>query len=286
MKKNEQAPDYIKDALEMSGSGYETAVEIESPRTVIQRRNGRNHEIERAAFVKISTAFKPEMKDIDEIALKVWLYIALSVNRNSGKAHPGLRTIAEECKFAVNTVRAAIDRLENKYFLLTVHRNEKTYNIYEPVEFVSVKKETVSADDTDNTQTVSAKRETVSPRMILNQSNQKNNNQNAAAVFSHYQNNIAMLVPSSRDEIGELLDTYNADWIIEAIDIAVKANKRNLRYIRGILKKWGENGKQDDRPTKTQPEPVYQDEPDPLEGKRMSASEYKAWKAAKDAKGN
>jgi DnaD/phage-associated family protein len=122
-------------------------------------------------------------------------------------------------------------------------------------------------------------------REVLKTLNSTENN-NTAAVFSHYQNNIAMLVPSSRDEIGELLDTYNADWIIEAIDIAVKANKRNLRYIRGILKKWGENGKQDDRPTKTQPEPVYQDEPDPLEGKRMSASEYKAWKAAKDAKGN
>jgi DnaD/phage-associated family protein len=110
-----------------------------------------------------------------------------------------------------------------------------------------------------------------------------NENNSTSAVFSYYQNNIAMLVPSSRDEIGELMTAYSEDWIIEAIDIAVKANKRNLRYIRGILKKWGESGKQDDRPGKPQPEPTYTDQPDPLEDQRMTAAEYKAWKGAKNA---
>ncbi|MEI7846358.1 MAG: hypothetical protein WCK35_11195, partial [Chloroflexota bacterium] len=183
----------IDDANEMIGKGYDQqpALEIESARTVIERRNGRMQEVERAAFVKISTAFKPEMKDIDEVALKVWLFIALSVNRNSGKANPGLRTIAEDCSFAVNTVRGAIERLETKYNLLIVHRNEKRYNIYEPVAFVSANKsvsvadtdaiETVSADDTDKSETVSAgsqtvsiKSQTVSARVIHNQSNQIN----------------------------------------------------------------------------------------------------------------
>jgi DnaD/phage-associated family protein len=68
---------------------------------------------------------------------------------------------------------------------------------------------------------------------------------NSSVVFSHYENNIAMLVPSSRDELGELLDTYSEDWIIEAMDIAVKNNVRKLSYIRGVLGRWERNGKQD-----------------------------------------
>ena len=178
----------LEDAVTMLGKVYEEpAVRIEPVRTVIERRNGRMEEVERAAFVKISTAFKPEMKNIDEIALKVWLYIALSVNRNSGKANPGLRTIAENCGFAVNTVRAAVDRLENKYNLLIVYRNEKKYNIYEPASYVSANK-TVSPDNTDFSKTVSAngesvsangesvsvKDESVSPKVTLNQRNQSN----------------------------------------------------------------------------------------------------------------
>lgn len=180
----EKQSDYVTDALEMIGAGYDhPSIEIEAPRTVLERRQGRMQEVERAAFVKISTAFKPEMKDIDEIALKVWLYIALSVNRHSGKANPGLRTIAEECGFAVNTVRGAIERLEEKYNLLIVHKGERRYNIYEPVAFISANRnEPVSPDDTD-TKTVSFERKTVSPddktvsaRVILNQINQSNQN--------------------------------------------------------------------------------------------------------------
>jgi len=72
-------------------------------------------------------------------------------------------------------------------------------------------------------------------------------------VFSYYENNIALLVPASRDEIGELLDTYSEDWIIEAIDIAVKSNVRKLSYIRGVLGRWERNGKQDQRKASADP---------------------------------
>lgn len=70
-----------------------------------------------------------------------------------------------------------------------------------------------------------------------------NNTTDAAAVFSVYQNNIAMLTPIIADEIKDALDTYGKAWIIEAIQIAVKANRRNWRYILGILKKWQSDGK-------------------------------------------
>ena len=170
---SERQADYITDATEMLGSGYEhPALEIEQERTVITRRNGKLTEETRPAFVKISTAFKAEMKDIDPIALKVWLYIALSVNRATGKAYPGLRTISKDCDLAVNTIQAALVRLENLQ-LLTIDRDSKRFNLYEPADYVSANRlePSVSADDT-HAQTVSVDAQTVSSWVIHNQRNQ------------------------------------------------------------------------------------------------------------------
>ena len=174
----------VEEAMEMLGKGYQhkdPAVEIVPPHTVMERRERRFQEIERAAFIKISTSFKEELKNIDGSALKVWLFIALSVNRYSGKANPGLRTIAKECDLSINTVQSAIERLEKEYDLLKVDRNSRRYNIYEPEAFVSAnRKEPVSKTDTVGETvskidtTVSVNDETVSARVIHNQINQKN----------------------------------------------------------------------------------------------------------------
>jgi len=175
----------IQDAMEMLGAGYEQpAIEIAPAHTVLERRGKEFQEVEKPAFVKISTGFKAEMKSIDEVALKVWLYISLCVNRYSGRANPGLRTIATECSLAVNTVRSAIERLEGEYNLLTVDRESKRYNIYEPLAFVSANRTDpgVSANDTPGEtvsiedKTVSIEGQSVSARVILNQRNQKNKN--------------------------------------------------------------------------------------------------------------
>jgi len=181
----------VQEAMDMLGKGYEheqPSVEIVPPHAVMERRGKEFHEVIKPAFVKISTDFKEELKEIDDKALKVWLFISLSVNRYSGKANPGLRTIAKGCNLAINTVRSAIERLENDYGLLTVDRESTKYNIYEPVAFVSANRsepvsttdtvaETVSIPDetvSKNSQTVSISDETVSPRLILNQRNQRN----------------------------------------------------------------------------------------------------------------
>lgn len=152
----------VEDAMDMLGKGYPT-LEIESPRTVTERRDGKLVEADKPAFVKIYTSFKTEMKDIDADALKVWLFIALSVNRFSGEAHPGLRCIADGVDMAVNTVRSAIERLDTKYNLLQVEKEEGKTNKYYPVDYVSANRETVSPDDTPP-ETVSNSGRTVSKK--------------------------------------------------------------------------------------------------------------------------
>lgn len=180
---SEEKPIYdaeTADALEMLGKGYDhPAIEIEQERTVIQRRAGKLESVDRPAFVKISTAFKQELATISGDALKVWLFISLSINRHTNKANPGLRTIAEQVNLAVNTVQKCLQELENLE-LLTVDRNSRKYNIYETPEYVSANRvePTVSNGDTDTETvsnfdtTVSNSGQTVSPSVILNQSNQ------------------------------------------------------------------------------------------------------------------
>lgn len=180
---SEEQPPYdaeTADALEMLGKGYDhPAIEIEQERTVIQRRAGKLESVDRPAFVKISTAFKQELATISGDALKVWLFISLSINRHTNKANPGLRTIAEQVNLAVNTVQKCLQELENLE-LLTVDRNSRKYNIYETPEYVSANRvePTVSNGDTDTETvsnfdtTVSNSGQTVSPSVILNQSNQ------------------------------------------------------------------------------------------------------------------
>lgn len=159
------------DALEMLGGGYDhPAIEIEQGQTVIQRRAGKLESVERPAFVKISTAFKQELATISGDALKVWLFISLSINRYTNKANPGLRTIAEQVNLAVNTVQKCLQELEN-LDLLTVDRNSRKYNIYETPEYVSANRADTAVSNGDTA--VSNSDQTVSPSVILNQSNQK-----------------------------------------------------------------------------------------------------------------
>lgn len=180
----EPKPEYLTDALEMIGAGYEPAVEIEQGHTVIHRRNGKMESIDKPAFVKISTAFKKELSEISGDALKVWLFICLSINRGTGKANPGLRTIAAAVSLSVNTIQKCLEELENLE-LLVVDRQSRKYNLYESPEYVSANRSepTVSNRDTD-AETVSNLPETVSNSdetvsrvrgdFLLNQKNQKN----------------------------------------------------------------------------------------------------------------
>jgi len=71
-------------------------------------------------------------------------------------------------------------------------------------------------------------------------------------VFKLYEENIGALTPLIADTLKDAEETYQAEWIAEAIELAVKNNKRNWKYCEAILKRWKEEGraeKQDRRDT-------------------------------------
>ena len=72
-------------------------------------------------------------------------------------------------------------------------------------------------------------------------------------VFKLYEENIGPLTPLIADALKDAENTYSPEWIGEAIELAVKNNKRSWRYAEAILKRWKEEGrgeKQDRRDDK------------------------------------
>ena len=62
-------------------------------------------------------------------------------------------------------------------------------------------------------------------------------------VFKLYEENIGALTPLIADALKDAEEMYQAAWIAEAIELAVKNNKRNWKYCEAILKRWKEEGR-------------------------------------------
>jgi len=62
-------------------------------------------------------------------------------------------------------------------------------------------------------------------------------------IFKLYEENIGPLTPLIADVLKDAEQMYSSEWISEAIEIAVKNNKRNWKYCEAILKRWKDQGK-------------------------------------------
>jgi DnaD/phage-associated family protein len=61
-------------------------------------------------------------------------------------------------------------------------------------------------------------------------------------IFKLYEENIGPLTPMIADALKDAENTFSPEWIEEAIELAVKNNKRNWKYTEAILKRWKEEG--------------------------------------------
>ena len=62
-------------------------------------------------------------------------------------------------------------------------------------------------------------------------------------IFTLYEQNIGLMTPLIADQLRDMEKSYVPDWVHEAFEIAVSRNKRSLRYIQAILKRWETEGK-------------------------------------------
>jgi len=72
-------------------------------------------------------------------------------------------------------------------------------------------------------------------------------------IFKLYEENIGPLTPLIADALKDAELTHPPERVAEALEIAVKSNKRSWKYVEAILARWKEEGyakKQDRRDTK------------------------------------
>ena len=62
-------------------------------------------------------------------------------------------------------------------------------------------------------------------------------------IFALYEETIGMLSPMLAEELKDAEDNYPAEWVSEAFAIAAAENKRNWRYVSGILRRWASEGR-------------------------------------------
>ena len=65
----------------------------------------------------------------------------------------------------------------------------------------------------------------------------------APNIFRLYEENIGPLTPMIAEMLRDAEETYPAQWIEEAIHLAVENNARNWRYVTAILSRWQEKGR-------------------------------------------
>ncbi|MCX6039395.1 MAG: DnaD domain protein [Chloroflexi bacterium] len=61
-------------------------------------------------------------------------------------------------------------------------------------------------------------------------------------IFKLYEENIGPLTPLLADALKDAEQTYPPEWVAEALEIAVKSNKHNWKYVEAILKRWKVEG--------------------------------------------
>lgn len=62
-------------------------------------------------------------------------------------------------------------------------------------------------------------------------------------VFTLYEQNIGALTPLVAEELRDAEEEYPIEWIEDAMRQAVEYNKRNWRYVYGILRRWQAEGR-------------------------------------------
>lgn len=71
--------------------------------------------------------------------------------------------------------------------------------------------------------------------------------QDRPGVFQLYESHIGPLTPMLAEALRDAEQTYPAEWIEDAIRIAVENNVRRWRYVEAILKSWQEQGRDERR---------------------------------------
>lgn len=181
------------------------------------------------------TFFHQLLNEIDDAAeLKVTLYILWRMEHmeDSFRALREADFFAKELGLSADALRSGVERAVKRGTILRVeHKGEEIYFLNSPRGRAAANA-FLGGESTDAGMAA----------MTFERPN----------IFRLYEENIGPLTPLIADALKDAEETYSPEWIAEAIDLAVRNNKRSWRYCEAILKRWKEEGrgeKQDRRDT-------------------------------------
>ena len=212
-------------------------------------------------WIKLYRKFKDWEWYGDVVVTGVFIHLLLSANWkpkkwkgitiDTGELVTSIATLADELNISVQQTRTALDRLQSSKVI-----NKQTTNKYTLIKVLNYCKyqgSEISSNKQINNQTTNEQqtnnKQTTTPKEIENKRNNSSNNNTRARVredlanaIQLYEQNIGVPSPLSREILRDLLSSHSADLVELAIEEAVKANARNLRYIEGIIHRWDDLG--------------------------------------------
>ena len=127
----EQQSEYITDALDMLGKGYE----IHPPQRVIKSdKNGKPVEVREDAWVKISMAFLETMRNLKGARLSVWMAIALRIDDNY-VSYPSIAKMQKDTGLSNREIIDTVRELEKEGYLTV--KNQRGHNVYQILSYAA-----------------------------------------------------------------------------------------------------------------------------------------------------
>lgn len=170
-----------------------------------------------------------------------------------GEAIVGRKTLADALNLSEQQVRTALDKLEksqsiskrttNKYTVIKVLK----YCVYQGLENNEqpTNNQQITNNQPTNNQQITTPKEDKTYRLIEEKNDSSCCNgarANISNAIKLYEENIGVLSPVAVDELKDILQTHTSELLELAIVEAVKANARNIKYIRGVLRNWDNAG--------------------------------------------
>jgi len=150
-----------------------------------------------------------------------------------------LRTSADDLTMDLNAMRGVVVEPTPEGWFVTKFKDRQYSESYE-----RVKRYRNAKSNDDGNAVVAEKQSTSTSILISSPSSSGGEGMGEGEVFRVFEQNIGLLTPKAADSLKADIDEYNRDWVLAAIEYAVKQEKRNLAYIEGTLKGWKRDGLQ------------------------------------------
>jgi len=298
----EQQSEYITDAVEMLGKGYE----IHPPQRVIKSdRNGKPIEIREDAWVKISMAFLETMRNLKGARLSVWMAIAIRIDENY-VSYPSIAKMQKDTGLSNREIIDTVRELEKEGYLTV--KNTRGHNVYRILSYAAFGTSDPVIPGSEETSPVNSDADLVnsdagigeetSPKQEYNKTNKSGDLVDGIIKYSLSPKAIKdalakyfLYTPNFETKYGRQF----MEWAIEnkvtpeQIKTASETWKFDKRFnwkqydLKGIQEHWLELISAQ---VSSEPIPEYHKPyvPEPETGNKMTAAEYKIWKESHEQK--